>query len=478
MLIIGGGVAGRELARRLGTRWEITLLEVNPPKGERLSERIEHPVRVEIGDGTSELCLKRAGIEEAETVVVATRDDEANLLAARLAVERFGRRHVLAVVGDEADHESFRALGVETVSRGVAIASSVESRLNPGRVTAVNVGLGRGELMEVTLLPSSPLVDRPLRDSHGRNWRLAALYRGEDLLLPTGSLVPRAGDRVVLVAQPGAMRSLVDLLSFGMTDFPSRYGSLIGIMEPDGLAAGPRTRAIVERLEAREITVWSRAETSVWPSLGGSERGRIDRRVVAHPAEALLTSGLIDRIGLAIHPMPGAWSLAARLGATPAPLRDLLDALTAPVLFERAESDAKEDCATEGPGILLALSPGVSSASTMDCALELARTLGRPLTAVTVVPPAFIAGSSAREAASELVGRIKALSRLYEVSCRTLIREGNPVKSVIEEAAVADLVVVGRIAGRGYSPFRPDVACQVVMRSPVPVLVLPVHLDR
>ena len=76
VVIIGGGRVGRATSRALeerGTEWRIV---------EQLSERIRDRERYVLGSAVEGDTLKRAGIDDATTVVITPRDDETNIYLA------------------------------------------------------------------------------------------------------------------------------------------------------------------------------------------------------------------------------------------------------------------------------------------------------------------------------------------------------------------------------------------------------------
>jgi trk system potassium uptake protein TrkA len=59
--------------------------------------------------------LRRAGIEDADAVVVATNGDNTNLVVAQVAEKRFDNRCVVVRVLDPARAQLYRELGLRTI---------------------------------------------------------------------------------------------------------------------------------------------------------------------------------------------------------------------------------------------------------------------------------------------------------------------------------------------------------------------------
>ena len=93
-IVVGAGGATRELLRRLGEAWTVTVIEFSEKKLQEIRE-IEG-IHAVPGDGTSRLTLQRSGLDEADAVVAASNDDEVNLEVCRLA-QQAGVLRVVAI---------------------------------------------------------------------------------------------------------------------------------------------------------------------------------------------------------------------------------------------------------------------------------------------------------------------------------------------------------------------------------------------
>ncbi|MGH9336369.1 MAG: NAD-binding protein, partial [Vicinamibacteria bacterium] len=79
LLIVGAGQSGRALARTLDESWEISVLDTDERKLERLRREIPgRELKLFAKDGTSLLNLRQAGLESSEWLVALSDDDEVN----------------------------------------------------------------------------------------------------------------------------------------------------------------------------------------------------------------------------------------------------------------------------------------------------------------------------------------------------------------------------------------------------------------
>ncbi|MFQ5788860.1 MAG: potassium channel family protein, partial [Acidobacteriota bacterium] len=185
IVIVGAGQTGRALIRNLSDTWEISVLDVDPVKLDRLREELsERAMLLLAKDGTSLINLREAGLEGAEWLAALTDHDRANIEACRLALSVEPPLSAIGVLRQKANEAELKATGAETLTRPTAIAGLVKNRVERGQQVAINVGLGKGEIVEIPVLPSSPAVNARVRDLRAGRWLIAAIYRDDKILVP------------------------------------------------------------------------------------------------------------------------------------------------------------------------------------------------------------------------------------------------------------------------------------------------------
>jgi trk system potassium uptake protein TrkA len=113
-LVIGCGRVGSSVARQLADEgWDVTAVDEKEEALGRLGEKWAGGFVV--GHGMDIEVLRRAGIEDADAVVVATNGDNTNVVVAQVAQKRFDNRCVVVRVLDPARAKVFRELGLRTV---------------------------------------------------------------------------------------------------------------------------------------------------------------------------------------------------------------------------------------------------------------------------------------------------------------------------------------------------------------------------
>ncbi len=91
-------------------------------------------------------------------------------------------------------------------------------------VIAQNVGLGQGEIMEVLVPFGSAYVYRHIGTIIQNQWRIVALYRANQLILPKPSLMIKPNDVLLLVGKPKVLESVFRAIKREQGQFPAPFG--------------------------------------------------------------------------------------------------------------------------------------------------------------------------------------------------------------------------------------------------------------
>ncbi len=118
VVIMGCGRVGAELAIMLQREGhQVTIIDIDPaafgPLG-YLSEEFRGTKLV--GNGMDQDVLRRAGVEEADAFVSATRGDNRNVMACQIAKHVFGVPRAVSRVFDPIREEMYRQLGLRTIN--------------------------------------------------------------------------------------------------------------------------------------------------------------------------------------------------------------------------------------------------------------------------------------------------------------------------------------------------------------------------
>jgi len=118
VIIMGCGRVGAELAVMLEQEGhEVTVLDSDPAAFGPLGYLPEEfrGIRM-VGNGIDQDALRRAGIEQADAFVSATRGDNRNVMACQIAKHVFNVPRVVSRVFDPIREEMYRSLGLRTIN--------------------------------------------------------------------------------------------------------------------------------------------------------------------------------------------------------------------------------------------------------------------------------------------------------------------------------------------------------------------------
>ncbi|MFQ5880884.1 MAG: Trk system potassium transporter TrkA [Candidatus Methylomirabilales bacterium] len=215
VLIIGGGRVGLSLAEMLEKEGiPITLMERSPQRCEELANRLEKALILQ-GDGTDSGALREEGIADMDAVVTVSDDEATNILAALLA-KRQGAKKAIALIQRSHFIHLASSLGIDAaISPRLTTASVVLKFVRRGRVVSlVEMPEWEAEIMELVALSTAAVVGRPLQEVRmPRGAIVAAISRGEQIIIPKGDIHILPGDRVILFALPEAIAKVERLFA-------------------------------------------------------------------------------------------------------------------------------------------------------------------------------------------------------------------------------------------------------------------------
>ncbi len=476
-IVVGAGGATRDLLRRLGELWEVTVIDTDRERLD-LAAEVREISRI-LGDGSSRVVLTRAGIEDADALVAATNDDAVNLEVCRIA-RRAGLLRVVAVAAAPERVTEYRQLQVPAFAPDSLAARQVELNLEPRRVSSTAFAHGRAEAIEFRIARDSPVRGAPLKDLHSESWLVAAILRDDELIVPHGDSVLETGDLVTVVGAARDFSYIVRTFTSGEARFPLDFGKRAAVAL-DSMADldGPVTEAIhlTRNSPATSVLVVHRRPESVREEAQAVQLSvlleRVEelaagvemklRPVDGAPDRALASIVSGESVGVVVLPASrrGAFGLVRAARSLRRAAR-----LEVPVLFSRSSHPYQEVVA---PG--RDTPAGVAAAR---AAIDLAAYGKGQVSGVAVMTPSFLTGLDGREAALRALTRLREEAAVQGVAVRRRLRQGNPVRVLSEAAESAALMVLG-MPDRTPSWLRPTIAGHLLARIDTSLLVVPVR---
>ena len=222
IVIIGGGKIGAYVAAELekisGVR--VRVIERNKARAEKAAEKLRKTVILN-GDAMDANIQEEAGVANAELVICLTDDDQTNLLSAVLA-KKTGARRTVVLVNEESMQQVRTELGVDLIiDPRATTVSSILRHVRRGRILDVfSIDEGSAEVMEGEVLETSPLAGKTLESVEiGEGISIGAVIHDGHVVFPSPDLVVKPGDRLVLLAERGALKTVEQLFRVSMDYF-------------------------------------------------------------------------------------------------------------------------------------------------------------------------------------------------------------------------------------------------------------------
>jgi trk system potassium uptake protein TrkA len=215
IIIVGAGKVGYFLAKRLCQDGHtVSVVEKDKAACEEIAKELD--VLVIRGDGCDPQILEQAGVARTEVIAAVTGDDEDNLIICQLAKERFGVHRTVGRVNNPQNEQTFAELGVDIPMNSTeVIARIIEEEVSFSDFASL-LSFKRGKLaiVRVDLPEGSPVIDKQVMDIQWpENSVLLSVVRKDDVIIPRGDTILKAGDDVIALTMVGNESQLSNLLA-------------------------------------------------------------------------------------------------------------------------------------------------------------------------------------------------------------------------------------------------------------------------
>ncbi len=212
VLIVGGGNIGFNLAKNLEENLDsvrVKIVEKNKDRAEFLASELNNSIVIN-GDALDEEVLAEANLEEAETVLALTNDDEDNLMVSVL-VEKFAKdeknindKRTMALINKPNYSLLQNSLKIDDlIDPRMNTVSSILKHVHKGTIeTAYTILNGEYEVIEAEIIETSELINKELKNSNlPDEIRIGAILREEKVIIPRSNFVFQKEDKVVFLAK-------------------------------------------------------------------------------------------------------------------------------------------------------------------------------------------------------------------------------------------------------------------------------------
>jgi len=206
ILIIGGGNIGFNLAKNIEQSFEsarIKIIEKDKDRAEYIANELNNSIIIN-GNGLDEDVLSEANLEEIETVLALTNDDEVNLMISVLVEKFSNNKRTMALINKPNYSLLQSSLKIDDfIDPRMNTVSSILKHVHKGTIeTAYSILNGEYEVIEAEIIETSELINKELKNSDlPDEIRIGAIARGNDIIIPRSSFVFSKDDIVVFLAK-------------------------------------------------------------------------------------------------------------------------------------------------------------------------------------------------------------------------------------------------------------------------------------
>ena len=216
ILIIGGGNIGFNLAKNLEGTFDgarIKIIEKNKERAELIANELNNTIVIN-GDGLDDDVLKEANIEETETVLALTNDDEDNIMVSVLAEKFNPNKRTIALVNKQNYSLLQTSLKIDDlVDPRMTTVSTILKHVHKGTIETVYSLLdGEYEFIEAEVLETSELINKSIKESNlPKEIRIGAIVRKEKVIIPKSDTKFKKEDLVVFLTKRDLLEKVESL---------------------------------------------------------------------------------------------------------------------------------------------------------------------------------------------------------------------------------------------------------------------------
>ena len=206
ILIIGGGNIGFNLAKNIEQSLDdarLKIIEKDKSRAEFIANDLNNSIVIN-GNGLDEDVLNEANLEDVETVLALTNDDEDNLMVSVL-VEKFSKnKRTMALINKPNYSLLQSSLKIDDlIDPRMNTVSSILKHVHKGTIeNAYSILNGEYEVIEAEIIESSELVNKELKNSNlPDDIRIGSIIRGDEIILPSSKYVFQKKDIVILLSK-------------------------------------------------------------------------------------------------------------------------------------------------------------------------------------------------------------------------------------------------------------------------------------
>lgn len=215
ILIIGAGNIGLDLAKSLEdlpSNPRIKIIEKNDERAQYVANELNEAMVIK-GDGLDENILKEVNLEEIDTVLCITDDDEVNLMSALLCKKK-GIKRVIAIANSHNYSLLQSSLKIDDiVDPRMTTVSTILKHVHKGKIDSVfTLDDGEYEILEAKILENSELVNKSIeKSSLPEGIKIGLIARDKNIIVPNKKFEFKLNDRVILLSSRSQLKKVEQL---------------------------------------------------------------------------------------------------------------------------------------------------------------------------------------------------------------------------------------------------------------------------
>lgn len=183
------------------------------------------------GEASSIVTWKKINTGDISHIVSSIQDKDVVMEICRITRELYLLNIPLVILWYKDQHrEDFERFNAKVINPLEISVEAVMGLVDKNYSKPSNIGLGAGEIVEVSILRRSHIVERKMRFLNPNRWKVAAAYRDGKLIIPDGDFKLEIGDKAVLIGEPKVIENIVNILMKGTPEFPLQYGQTFNVL--------------------------------------------------------------------------------------------------------------------------------------------------------------------------------------------------------------------------------------------------------
>jgi len=466
IIICGIGYFEEQLIANIQDR-EVIAIELDKEKAARIEYQYPH-VKTITGDASSVLVWKKIDLKNVQHIVTAFKDADVSLEVCFFIRKTFKLDIPILVITYSDDVEDrFSEFGVSLINPLDISINLILNKLNKNYSKAIDIGIKKGELIEMNVLSKSHLTDRKLKSIKPSNWHVAAIYRNNEIVIPTGNVKIQVGDKVIIFGEPKVLENLANIFLKGIPQFPIQYGKIMSlyIFSNKDLIFLSESLYLFKHIRSQRLEIIS-VDTTVEEDKIVSE---INKNEITKDFAVIPSDGFFEKLNRSENGI-NVFIQRKSTFLKKLKIKQILKETTKPTaIMKNGKGFSK---------ILVSLnSPDMTHI--LEIAVELARLFKFEVHAVYATLPKGLRNEKDAELLQEAHTIIHDFKSIYKINIDFTVIEGNPVRETLKLLSKENglLFVIGYERFNAGSFFKPSVAYHLATKTNFSTILIPQSVD-